>query len=126
MPSDPISIATPSLDHLTKLDYESIYDPAGQSSAPAPLRRDSSSPFSLLPPLVLAEDSFILLDALELDVLELRAGPSGRVCVEIGSVRLSREGEKVFSSVGLTSTLSSISRSPGQAQGSSRALLEVY
>ncbi|KAL7418161.1 methylase [Mrakia frigida] len=54
-----ISIATPNLDHLTKLDYEVVYDPA--------------------------EDSFILLDALELDVPELRAGPSGRVCVEIGS-----------------------------------------
>lgn len=26
-----ISIATPNLDHLTKLDYEVVYDPAGQS-----------------------------------------------------------------------------------------------
>jgi hypothetical protein len=37
------------------------------------------------------EDSFILLDALELDVEELQAGPAGRVVVEIGYVARSRE-----------------------------------
>ncbi|CED83166.1 Predicted N6-DNA-methyltransferase [Phaffia rhodozyma] len=54
-----MDIPTPSLDHLSKDDYEIIYDPA--------------------------EDSFILLDALEQDALELQAGPSGRCCLEIGS-----------------------------------------
>lgn len=35
------------------------------------------------------EDSFILLDAMELDAAELREVPAGSVCVEIGFVLMS-------------------------------------
>ncbi|KAG8908525.1 hypothetical protein FRB99_005885 [Tulasnella sp. 403] len=51
-------IPTPSLAHLTKLDYEHVYEPA--------------------------EDTFILLDALEQDAAQLIA-LQPRVCLEIGS-----------------------------------------
>ncbi|WVO13503.1 hypothetical protein L204_101124 [Cryptococcus depauperatus] len=51
-------IPTPIISHLTEKDYENVYEPA--------------------------EDSFILLDALEADVEELRSlKPS--ICLEIGS-----------------------------------------
>lgn len=80
-----MSVPTPNLDHLSKQDYEVIYDPAGASP---PWRRCLGccrfrSPWAdrLSPP---TEDSFILLDALELDVEELQAGPAGRIVVEIG------------------------------------------
>ncbi|GAC92585.1 hypothetical protein PHSY_000139 [Pseudozyma hubeiensis SY62] len=54
-------IPTPSLSHLTKQDFRSVYEPA--------------------------EDSFILLDALEADASSLTATFSHRapICVEIGS-----------------------------------------
>lgn len=56
-------IPTPSVIHLTKADYRKIYEPA--------------------------EDSFILLDALEADALHLSSLPSSSssslICVEIGS-----------------------------------------
>ncbi|KAK4687823.1 vesicle-fusing ATPase, partial [Tremellales sp. Uapishka_1] len=55
---EPISIPTPQIGHLTEEDYEHVYEPA--------------------------EDSFILLDAMEADAVALRAmKPS--LCVEIGS-----------------------------------------
>jgi len=38
-----MSVATPNLDHLTKADYEVVYDPAGASAA-GRLRASSSSP----------------------------------------------------------------------------------
>lgn len=83
-----MSVPTPNLEHLSKKDYEVIYDPAGTSSPwlqPAPPRLLSDSVVSdrFCAP---TEDSFILLDALELDVEELQAGPAGRVVVEIGCV----------------------------------------
>ncbi|OWT40183.1 hypothetical protein J008_02329 [Cryptococcus neoformans] len=53
-----MSLPTPNISHFTESDYEHIYEPA--------------------------EDSFILLDALELDAQDLRRmNPS--VCVEIGA-----------------------------------------
>lgn len=57
-------IPTPSLSHISKADYEHVYEPA--------------------------EDTFILLDALEADADALRNGSLGgqgkkpRLCVEIG------------------------------------------
>jgi len=51
-------IPTPNLSHLTKEDYQRVYEPA--------------------------EDTFILLDALEADADAIRA-LSPRVCLEIGS-----------------------------------------
>jgi hypothetical protein len=41
--STAMSVATPNLDHLTKADYEVVYDPAGASAA-GRLRASSSSP----------------------------------------------------------------------------------
>ena len=54
-------IPTPSISHLTKADYRKVYEPA--------------------------EDSFILLDALEADASALNSSLSSRspLCVEIGS-----------------------------------------
>ncbi|WVW81635.1 hypothetical protein I302_103630 [Kwoniella bestiolae CBS 10118] len=53
-----ISLPTPNIAHLTEEDYEHVYEPA--------------------------EDSFILLDALELDAQLIR-GDKPTICVEIGS-----------------------------------------
>lgn len=50
---------TPSIDHLTSEDYQNIYEPA--------------------------EDSFLLLDALEKDLQFLQKNLKPRVCLEIGS-----------------------------------------
>jgi len=55
---EPISIPTPQISHITEEDYEHVYEPA--------------------------EDSFILLDALEADALVLR-DLKPALCVEIGS-----------------------------------------
>jgi release factor glutamine methyltransferase len=57
-------IPTPSLSHISKADYEHVYEPA--------------------------EDTFVLLDALEADADVLKSGALGgasrkpRLCVEIG------------------------------------------
>ena len=52
-------IPTPSISHLTKSDFRSVYEPA--------------------------EDTFILLDALEADASSLTCAFSSPLCVEIGS-----------------------------------------
>lgn len=81
MPLDPNSIPTPSLVHLTREDYEHIYDPAGQLNSVRPVSTPLEPDFRTTGP----EDSFILLDALELDASELKGLSPGSVCVEIGS-----------------------------------------
>jgi release factor glutamine methyltransferase len=79
MPEDAISIPTPDISHLTAEDYEHVYEPAG-TVIHTIIQEEQE--------LNRAEDSFILLDALEQDALELRAmQPS--LCLEIGSVRSS-------------------------------------
>ncbi|POY76356.1 hypothetical protein BMF94_0553 [Rhodotorula taiwanensis] len=60
-------LPTPLTPHLSKLEYESVYEPAGESSLPL-----ACAP----------QDTFILLDALEQDA-ELLKG--SRICLEIGS-----------------------------------------
>ncbi|KAH9044676.1 S-adenosyl-L-methionine-dependent methyltransferase [Lactarius pseudohatsudake] len=57
-------IPTPDLSHLTKHDYEIVYEPAGEIPATGPL--------------------FILLDALEAEADNIRR-LAPRVCLEIGS-----------------------------------------
>ncbi|KAI0257327.1 hypothetical protein BJV78DRAFT_1115589 [Lactifluus subvellereus] len=63
-------IPTPDLSHLTKKDYESVYEPA--------------------------EDTFVLLDALEADADAIRS-LAPRICLEIGRVHL-ESGTGVVSS----------------------------
>lgn len=57
-PEEPLELPTPQIAHLTEEDYDHVYEPA--------------------------EDSFILLDALEADARVIRAAKPA-LCVEIGS-----------------------------------------
>lgn len=83
-------IPTPDLSHLTKKDYESVYEPAGEVSACIRLLMHtvqvqwhvSSDELSNT-----TEDSFILLDALEADADAIRS-LAPRICLEIGRVHL--------------------------------------
>ena len=73
-------IPTPDLSHLTRKDYDLVYEPAGTKP---------TSPAQTVPHILIffptAEDTFILLDALEKDADELkRLQPS--VCLEVGWV----------------------------------------
>lgn len=68
-------IPTPDLSHLSRDDYEHVYEPAGA-------RHRVSSRVSTERPLY-AEDTFILLDALEQDASELQS-IAPRICLEIG------------------------------------------
>jgi release factor glutamine methyltransferase len=68
-------IPTPELAHLSKNDFESVYEPAGPCCRPK-LYRCADFP---------AEDTFLLLDALEADQHSLRL-LQPRVSLEIGSV----------------------------------------
>ena len=67
-------LPTPDLSHLTKKDYEEVYEPAGTLIQSSPLK------FTQLRPI---EDTFLFLDALEEDAESLKAlQPS--ICLEIG------------------------------------------
>ena len=67
-------IPTPDLSHLTCVDYEHVYEPAGLYYY-LPVKHESTS-YSL-------EDTFILLDALEQDAVDLRSTRPA-ICLEIG------------------------------------------
>ena len=67
-------IPTPDLSHLTKNDYEIVYEPAGE------ITEDSTVPVLDTKP---TEDTFILLDALEAEADIIRS-LAPRVCLEIG------------------------------------------
>ena len=65
---------TPDLSHLTRRDYDRVYEPAGMDALIFPLVVLDSS---------ISEDTFLLLDALELDANALRAAKP-QICLEIG------------------------------------------
>ena len=67
-------LPTPDLSHLTKKDYEEVYEPAGTLLQSSP---------SKIAHLRCTEDTFLFLDALEEDAERLKAlQPS--ICLEIG------------------------------------------
>lgn len=66
-------IPTPDLSHLTRHDLEQVYDPAGNY-----MDMDSTLTLSYL-----LEDTFLLLDALEQEVEELRK-EHPLICLEVG------------------------------------------
>lgn len=76
MSGDAVSIPTPDISHLTEDDYEHVYEPAG-AYRPRRSRRGEAESES--------EDTFILLDALEQDAIELQSEKPS-LCVEIGRV----------------------------------------
>lgn len=78
-------IPTPDLSHLTRKDYDLVYEPAGTKQPHTLLSLSHPQTRSLNPhPLFRrTEDTFVLLDALEQDAEQLRKlQPS--VCLEVG------------------------------------------
>lgn len=67
-------IPTPDLSHLTKHDYEIVYEPAGETPQEGIVFVFQTEP---------TEDTFILLDALEAEADNIRS-LAPRVCLEIG------------------------------------------
>jgi hypothetical protein len=67
-------IPTPDLSHLTKHDYEIVYEPAGEIPQKNAVFVLQTAP---------TEDTFILLDALEGEADNIRS-LAPRVCLEIG------------------------------------------
>lgn len=68
-------IPTPDLSHLTSSDYEHVYEPAGMH---LPISSHYTHPFFFYP-----EDTFLLLDALEVDAQDLM-NLTPKICLEIG------------------------------------------
>ena len=77
-------IPTPDLSHLTKEDYESVYEPAGTGLLCYVINEELHDSHEMC--VVLTEDTFILLDALEEDSQELQ-GMKPQICLEIGQVK---------------------------------------
>ena len=73
-------IPTPDTSHLTRSDFEHVYEPAGMSESEQIAQRIFET--------TIAEDTFLLLDALEQDAQALR-DLKPRICLEIGCVRSS-------------------------------------
>jgi release factor glutamine methyltransferase len=69
-------LPTPDLSHLTRSDYQHIYEPAGK------LKLSIWATTTL----TITEDTFILLDALEADQRFLKAR-NPTLCLEVGCVR---------------------------------------
>lgn len=70
-------IPTPDISHLTKEDFDRIYEPAGDISCSSIVMIWTET--GVFHP----EDTFLLLDALEEDAEELKA-MKPRICLEIG------------------------------------------
>jgi hypothetical protein len=72
-------IPTPDLSHLTSVDYEHVYEPAGIYNIPNPM---SCKCHRIHP-----EDTFLFLDALEEHADELKK-MAPLTCLEVGCVHL--------------------------------------
>lgn len=71
-------IPTPDLSHLTKEDFQYVYEPAGMH-----VFHHGHRDLELTAPTRFEEDTFLLLDALEADAKDLKK-MAPTLCLEIG------------------------------------------